>query len=203
MAQLSIKQLELGPMMNFAYLVADAETKLCAVLDPGWDAPLIVDEAAAAGWKIDKILLTHAHFDHAGAIEELARLTDAPIYLHREEPHDLSMPVNATEEGGSISVGGIVLKCMHTPGHTPGSQCFLVPGAVFTGDTLFVDGCGRVDLPGGDPRKMIASLARLARLEPTTIVYPGHDYGGAPSATIGELLKSNPYLKADSEEMLL
>jgi hydroxyacylglutathione hydrolase len=206
MARPSIEQLRVGPMMNFSYLVADEEAKVCAVVDPGWDAAQILEAARARGWKLEKILLTHTHFDHAGAVREIAQSTGATIHAHREEIAVLAsegLAARWTEEGSAIAVGSVALTCLHTPGHTPGSQCFAAEGAIFTGDTLFVEGCGRVDLPGGDPRKMLASLARLAALDPAIVVYPGHDYGGAPTATLGALLRDNPYLKASSHEMLL
>ena len=205
MPDCAIKQLSVGPMMNFAYLVADPISKVCAAVDPGWDAENIFGASEKEGWKIEKILLTHAHYDHAQAVGDLVKLTDAKIYLHRNEagdaPRDPS--IHLTEDGDVIDIGAVKVKCLFTPGHTPGSQCFLVDSYIITGDTLFVDGCGRVDLPGSDPKKMVWSLGRLAKLDPGTIIYPGHDYGSAPTSTIGEQLKSNPYLSATSEAMLL
>lgn len=200
-----IKQLPLGPMMNFAYLIGDDEEDACAAVDPGWDAKAIVDAASGAGWIIQKILLTHVHFDHANAIEKLVKITKAPAYVHRDEAGELKgmADVRPTDDGIVIEVGGLKVGCLHTPGHTPGSQCFLVDGALLTGDTLFVDGCGRVDLPGSDPRKMLSSLKRIAKLDPATIVYPGHDYGPSPTSTIAEQLRNNPCLGATSEAMLL
>ena len=157
-----------------------------------------------AGQRLGYFLITHSHFDHVGALETLAAKTGASVYAHREEIGELAgCAARATEEGSEIRVGRITITCMHTPGHTRGSQCFIAGRAIFTGDTLFIDGCGRVDLPGSDPAQMVASLARLATLDPAIVVYPGHDYGGSPAATIGELLRSNPYLSATSEEALL
>ncbi len=198
----AIVQFELGPMMNFVYLVADETAGLCAVVDPGWDAAGISKQAGAKGWRIEKILLTHSHFDHAGAVDDLVALTKAPVYVHRDDMQDVGIPVTPTQDGTVIEVGAVKIKCIHTPGHTPGSQCFLTEGAVFTGDTLFIEGCGRVDLPGSDPRNMLSSLRKLASLPLDVVVYAGHDYGGKRSATIGELLKSNQYLRGISEEML-
>ena len=203
MSEPRIIQLALGPMANFSYLICDERTKTAAVVDPGWEAPKLASEANALGFKIDKILLTHTHFDHAGDLEKLAELTGATVYVHVEEMEDVPSGLNAkaTEDGSEIALGDLVIKCLHTPGHTPGSQCFIVGNSVFTGDTLFVDGCGRVDLPGGDAKKMLASLRKLSELDATLVVYPGHDYGG-DTTTIGDQRNSNPYMTPDSEKIL-
>lgn len=196
MSKAIIKQLTVGPMMNFAYLIGDGSTRTCAVVDPGWEADKIVKEAKDLGWEIKMILLTHAHFDHANAVKDLVELTQAPIYVHKNEASELtaSLVMHPTDEGTRLLLGDLEIKCLHTPGHTPGSQCFVVDGNIFTGDTLFVEGCGRVDLPGSDPKKMMFSLKRLASLDPKLIVYPGHDYGPTPTSTIGSEIKGNPFL---------
>ncbi len=204
-----IHQIPVGEMMNFSYLLADEEMKLCAAIDPGWEAEKIAAAAESLGWKIDKILLTHTHFDHINSLADLDRIAGGvPVYVHALESHALppGLTVKTTDEGSLIEVGGLEIQCLHTPGHTPGGQCFLVEESIITGDSLFVDACGRVDLPGSDPALMIRSLARLASLSPTPPthpLYPGHDYGPTPKATIGEQLKSNPYLRATAESMLL
>lgn len=200
-----IQKISVGPMGNAAYLVGDSSTSLCAAIDPAWNAQEFLRAASAAGWKIAAILLTHSHFDHANAAPALATATGANVYVHRADLPDLpgDMTILTTEEGSYVRVGELDVQCLHTPGHTPGSQCFLVGDALFTGDTLFVDGCGRVDLPGSSPRDMVASLKRLASLDPAITIHPGHDYGPAPTATIGEQLKSNPFLSATTEEVLL
>jgi glyoxylase-like metal-dependent hydrolase (beta-lactamase superfamily II) len=199
-----IKQLAVGPMLNLAYLLGDERAGVCAVIDPGWDSKAILDAAGSNGLRIEKVLLTHAHFDHVGALMEIASETKAPVYVHASEMAELSgdLDTMATEDGTAIELGSLKVQCLHTPGHTPGSQCFLVHGNLFTGDTLFVDGCGRVDLPGSSPREMTKSLERLAKLDPATKVWPGHDYGGLGS-TIGELVSTNPYLCATDEPSLL
>lgn len=205
MTQVIIKQIPIGPMMNYAYLIGDNETKTAAAVDPAWDAQAIIRTAEDEDWKITSILLTHSHFDHVSAVEALAKIVDARIFVHRADAKDLpsGLPIHPTEEGTVIDVGYIHIHCLHTPGHTPGSQCFLVDGSLITGDTLFIDGCGRVDLPGSNPEDMLASLKRLSSLDPKTVIYPGHGYGPSPTATIGEQLKTNPYLNAKSETILL
>jgi glyoxylase-like metal-dependent hydrolase (beta-lactamase superfamily II) len=199
-----IKQIPVGPMLNLAYIVGDADSGKCAVIDPGWDSDAILGAASNDGLKIEKILLTHAHFDHVGALMEIAAETKAPVYVHASEAAELAGDLDArsTEDGTTIEIGSLKVECLHTPGHTPGSQCFLVDGNIFTGDTLFVDGCGRVDLPGSSPKEMLVSLKRLAGLDAAITVWPGHDYGG-PSSTIGTLIETNPYLDATGEAALL
>ncbi len=199
-----IKQIPVGPMLNLSYIVGDRGAGVCAAIDPGWEAGSILGAAVEEGLRIEKVLMTHAHFDHAGAIREILSETHATVYVNCAEAHDLEPGLSAeyTDDGTVIELGSLRIECLHTPGHTPGSQCFLVDGNVFTGDTLFVDGCGRVDLPGSSPREMLSSLGRLARLDPATVVWPGHDYGG-PKSTIGKLLETNPYLDADAEVSLL
>jgi glyoxylase-like metal-dependent hydrolase (beta-lactamase superfamily II) len=180
-------------MMNFAYLIGDAESGFCAAVDPAWDAHAIKRSAAGIGWKIQKILLTHAHFDHANAAAELSAITGSKVFVHRLEPvEDLKgVALEYTEEGTIIKIGKLEIECIHTPGHTQGSQCFLAYDSVITGDTLFVDACGRVDLPGGSPSDMTESLKRLANLPAATKVYPGHDYGRAKVSSIGEERRNN------------
>lgn len=205
MVELIIKQLPVGPMANFAYLVGDAATNVAAAIDPGWGPDEILHAALAANLKIEKILLTHTHFDHSQALSELVELAHAPVYVQKEEAHEIAKGIETIEtvDGTIIDVGNLKIECLSTPGHTKGSQCFLVDGALFTGDTLFIDGCGRVDLPGSDPKEMVCSLARIAKLDGNITIYPGHDYGPKNKATIAEQLKTNPYLGRISEAALL
>lgn len=200
-----IKQISIGPMMNCAYLIGDDDSGLCAVVDSSWDASAIMEEAKSAGWKIDKILLTHTHFDHTNATEELVKSTGALVYVNKAEASEIPKSIKTinADEGDIIEVGKLKIKCLHTPGHTPGSLCYLSDDALFTGDTLFVDGCGRVDLPGSNPKQMLQSLRRLSTLSPEITIYPGHDYGPSKTSTIGAQKKRNPYMNADSEGTLL
>jgi len=211
-----VKQAMIGPMMNFVYLIGCAETKEAAVVDPAWDAGKILDLARDSGLEIRHILVTHGHPDHTNALEALLEATDARIYLHsdevdymREVARGFGMStdfmirragnIQTVSDNTKISVGKLAVQCLHTPGHSPGSVCFLVENCLFSGDTLFVDACGRVDMPGGDPRKMWWSLNHTLRsLDDSILIYPGHDYGGSPTSTIGEQKLANPYMNYDS-----
>lgn len=174
-------------MNNFTYLVGDETTKTCAVIDPGWEKDKIIDQAKKLGFKITHILLTHGHFDHVNGAKALAKETGARIFIHQAEAdvHQTSFKDNE-----KISVGDLKITCMHTPGHTQGSTCFIVNNAIFTGDTLFVDAIGRTDLDGSSEDQMILSLKKLAKLPDNMLVYPGHDYGNSPTTTIGEQKKT-------------
>ena len=181
-------------MANFTYLVW-GKARQAAVIDPGWEAANIVKAAEKEGVKISAILLTHTHFDHANAVGGLAKATGAKVWVHGTEAGEVERSgVSAFADGEVISVGDLSFKCIHTPGHTPGSTCFQLGTALFTGDTLFVDGIGRTDLEGGDTEAMMASLKKISELEEGIVIYPGHGYGMEPTSTIGEQKKSNPYM---------
>lgn len=197
---LHIKQIMVGPMMNYAYLVGDKATKKAAIIDPGWDGAKLIEEAKEAGLDVTHILATHTHFDHANEVPALADKLGAKVYVHQSEAHAFKNLPNIIEinEGDLIKVGNLEFKVMHAPGHTNGSVCFIIDSAIFTGDTLFVDGIGRTDLEGGDTEEMFKSLARLRELPDKMIVFPGHHYGPSPTATMGEQKKTNPYLKSSS-----
>ena len=202
-----LKQLELGPMQNFIYLLGDPATREAAVIDPGWEVPAILAAAAQADYRLTKVFVTHHHFDHVMGLEELLRTVDLPVYVHREDAPYLKIPRSSlkTLSGGeTVHVGQVPLSCLHTPGHTPGSQCLLVHGRLLSGDTLFLGACGRCDLPGGNPAELFESLTR--RLEPLadeTIVCPGHNYAEVPTATLGEERGRNPFLRAPTLRQFL
>ncbi len=205
MSETKIVQVPVGPMANYAYLIGDLATKTCAVVDPAWDAKRILDVGEKEGWTTKAILLTHTHHDHANALEPLVAKTGAKAYVHMEESAAIpaALDSKATQDGSEIRIGGTTIRCMHTPGHTPGSQCFLTGIDVITGDTLFVGACGRTDLPGGSTATMIASLQALAALPEETRVYPGHDYGDSPTSTIGEQKRSNPFMDPQMAKRML
>ena len=211
-----VRQLELGPMMNFVYLIGCANTREAAIVDPAWDVPALLDLAQKSDLKITSILLTHGHPDHMNGLEEVLKATDAKVYLHTKETafmkevaaffgmsvefmHRRSANFKPMSDGEKALVGKLEVEFIHTPGHTPGSQCFLVEKSLISGDTLFINACGRVDLPGSDPEKMWHSLThKLGALTDETVLYPGHNYADRPTATMGEQKRDNPYLRFTS-----
>ncbi len=204
-------------MVNFVYLIGDKETRECLIVDPAWDVDGLVRTAEQDDMKVVGALATHYHPDHVGGslfgynIQGLARLLELlPVRVHvnKEEAEGLKKITGLSESdlvrhesGDVLELGSLKIQLIHTPGHTPGSQCFLVDDKLVSGDTLFIRGCGRVDLPGSDPEKMYESLTqKLAKLPDDTILYPGHDYADKPWSTIGEEKKTNYYLRVGSRE---
>lgn len=194
-------------MENFLYFLGDARSKEIAIVDPAWDVDQLCAEAEKNGYKIAMVLLTHGHPDHVNGLKEILSRHDVPAYISRHEAPFLKprhQNIVEIEDRQKIRIGGIEIECLLTPGHTPGCQCFLYKNVLISGDTLFIDGCGRCDLPGSDPRKMYNSLYKVILEFPdTTVIYPGHNYGPTPSATLASQKKTNPYLTcADIEEFL-
>lgn len=197
-------------MQNFVYLVGDREAGECLVVDPAWDVRGIVEVAEQDGMKIVGALATHYHPDHVGGsmfgftVEGLPTLLEVmpcKVHVHKAEAEGvlevtgLSRSDLALHEGNDrVTVGAIEVELLHTPGHTPGSQCFRVKDALLAGDTLFLRGCGRVDLPGGSAEEMTRTLTqRLSKLPGSMVLYPGHAYGGE-SAPLDEVRRTNPAL---------
>lgn len=196
-----VRQLKLGPMDNFVYLVGAAGAKEVAVVDPAWDVDAILEAAAEDGKTITAALITHHHNDHINGLQPLLERTGGVrAYAQRAEIEfspalqrfggDLT-PVGPGER---IDVGPMRITCVHTPGHTPGSQCFHFDEALVSGDTLFIGGCGRCDFVGGDPQRMFDSLHRvIGSLPEGTTLFPGHDYADRPTSTLGDEKAHNPY----------
>ena len=224
-SDLYFRQIPVGQMANFAYLVGSRSTREVLLVDPAWSVDELLDAAAADGLRVVGALVTHYHQDHVGGslfgheIEGVARLLarePVPIHVNELEAEGTRKVTGASESdlvrhaaGDAIALGPIQVRLLHTPGHTPGSQCFLVeerghPGRLVSGDTLFLGSCGRVDLPGSDPEAMYYSLNHTLRaLADDTIVYPGHLYSSEPQDTLGAQKHANPYLRAASLEQFL
>lgn len=201
-------------MQNFVYLIGDRDAGECVVVDPAWDIAGIVERAGEEGLTITGALATHYHPDHVGGhifgidIEGLAELmaqSPCKVHAHELEVDGIKQVTSLSESdfvrhSGSdkIQVGAIEIELLHTPGHTPGSSCFRVKDNLVAGDTLFLQGCGRVDLPGGDPDEMRRTLTqRLAKLPDDMELYPGHAYGGE-HASLEVVRRTNPYFPAQS-----
>jgi hydroxyacylglutathione hydrolase len=210
-ATVYLRQMELGPMQNFVYLVGDPVARECVVVDPAWEIETIVETAERDGMRLVGALVTHTHQDHVGGsleswgmsgripgVEDLLERVRLKVYVHKAEREFLrgfGSDLVQVDNHDTLEVGRLTLTFMHTPGHTPGSQCFLVGDRLVSGDTLFIGSCGRTDLPGSDPTEMYYSLTqRLAALPDDTILLPGHNYGG-PSSTIGDEKRQNPFMR--------
>ena len=196
---MKIITLVLGPLETNCYLVSDERSGLCAVIDPATRSAKILETVQAQGWRVGCILLTHAHFDHTGALKSLhAALPDVPVYVHAQDTDNNTnmsngnlVYTNTYADGDVVSCSELAFRVLHTPGHTPGSVCLQCENALFTGDTLFAGSYGRTDFIGGDEAAMRLSLARLGRLEGDYTVLPGH----GESSTLDYERRTNPYLR--------
>ncbi len=214
---LYFKQIEIGPMQNFTYLIGDTATREALVVDAAWDIPGVIQLAEQDGFTISKALVTHYHQDHLGgefsghhiqgAVELLERVK-AKVYINKAEAPFLARltglsdsDIVKVEGGDKTTVGNIEVTFIHTPGHTPGSQCFLIDNRLVAGDTLFINSCGRIDLPGSSPEDMYHSLRKLAALADSTVLYPGHNYANQPFAPLSEQKRHNPYLHLSSRSL--
>jgi hydroxyacylglutathione hydrolase len=185
----AIVQTQVGQMANFTYIIADEDNGEAAIIDPSWDLDEILNTLKKRSWKAKYIINTHTHFDHVLGNDQVATITGAKIIQHENSELEKDITV---KDGDIIKVGSVKLKVIHTPGHSKDSMCLILDDSVFTGDTLFVGNCGRTDLPGSDPEQMYHSLFdRLAKLGDKLLIYPGHNYGPAPTSTIGQEKKTN------------
>lgn len=189
-------------MANFVYLIGDPATRTAAVVDPAWEVDRIADTAEADGYKITDILVSHGHPDHINGVEPMIARTNARLHMHKDEVpwmRGWNETVVRRETGDHLSLGNLDITFIHTPGHTPGSQCFLVHDHLVSGDTLFIGGCGRTDLPGGNVEQLYDSLTKkLSKLDDRTVLCPGHNYAPATTDTMGHQKKTNPYLRAQN-----
>lgn len=203
-------------MVNFIYLIGDRHTRECVVVDPAYAVDDILRIVEADDMTLTGVLATHYHPDHVGGsmmghtiegVSALLALRSIPIHIQAEEAPWVMRTTGLGNDdlvthssGDIVSVGDVDITLLHTPGHTPGSQCFLAGNCLVSGDTLFLEGCGRTDLPGSDVSDMYESLQRLASLPADTIVMPGHQYSAVPSASIEEVRQVNYVYKPPSRE---
>ena len=180
-----IRQIAIGYMDNFSYVIGCEKTRKAMVIDPGSDPQQIMAVAEKDNLEIETILNTHGHGDHTAGNAPLKELTGARILIHDLDGDQYPRAdVRLTNET-TLELGDITFDIIHTPGHTPGGICLFAQGNLFTGDTLFVGDSGRTDLPGGDRPTLGASIRRLMKLPDDTVVWPGHDYGPTPTSTLG------------------
>jgi glyoxylase-like metal-dependent hydrolase (beta-lactamase superfamily II) len=201
-------------MRNFAYLIGDRETGDTVVVDPAYAANDLVDILESDGMKLSGVLVTHHHPDHVGGsmmgfelkgLAELLERQSVPVHVNSHEADWVSRvtgiarsDLTAHEHGDKVNVGDVEIELLHTPGHTPGSQCFLLDDRLVAGDTLFLEGCGRTDFPGGDVDEMFRSLQQLAQLSGDPRVYPGHWYSMEPSASLSDVRRTNYVYRASN-----
>jgi len=195
---MKVHQIDVGKMQNFTYIIEDEETGEAIILDPSWNLDEIQKVITRHDLKIKYIVNTHHHFDHTLGNEAMAKETEAKIVQHESSTlkHDISL-----NDGEKIKFGNSELTVIHTPGHSKDSICLIGDGKIFTGDTLFVGNCGRVDLPGGSARELYHSLFDvLVKMDDSLVLYPGHNYGSTPTSTLGNEKQSNFVLQKRTEE---
>ena len=199
-----IHTLELGPMENFIYLIEDTQSKRAAVVDPAWEPTQILALADRLGLEISNILLTHSHHDHINAIDDILARFDAELHLTHAEAQfwgQTAISPSLHYGGDTLTIGDTQINVLHTPGHTPGSACYQVEDQLITGDTMFVFGCGRCDMAGGDPNLMFDTLNKIKReLPKQTEILPGHNYAVKPTASLAEQIEGNPFMHFDEAD---
>lgn len=214
---LYLEQLLVGPMDNFIYLIGSKSTREVAIIDPAWDIDALLNHINEKDLKLASVLVTHYHPDHIGggmgghSIEGIAELLEkdpVKIFVHKLEAEGVKKvtgvsdtDLNIVESGDHLTIGKNDIEFLHTPGHTPGSQCFKVNNNLVSGDTLFVQGCGRVDLPGSNSEDMFHSLQKLSALPDETILYPGHNYSAEPYESMEKVKQINTYLRIQDLDM--
>ncbi len=213
---LYLEQLKLGPMENFVYILGSNRTREVTIIDPAWEIDFLLKNLQEKDLKLISILVTHYHPDHIGGgmmgqsipgIAEIMAKQPVKIYVNKHEADGVKKVTGVSDSdlqlvdsGDHLQIGENDIEFLHTPGHTPGSQCFKVNKNLVSGDTLFINGCGRVDLPGSDPDQMYYSLQRLSSLPDETILYPGHHYSEEESSTLGDTKKQNVHLRISDLE---
>ena len=208
--ELIVEQIQIGPMQNFTYFVGSKRTREVAIVDPAWDIGELVEQINTKDYKLTAALVAHYHPDHCGGsfgghdvegVADLLETNPVKIYAHKAEADGVKRVTGISESdmvrvesGDDLKLGDISIEFLHTPGHTPGSQCFRIKNTLVSGDTLFINGCGRVDLPGSSSEDMYHSIQKLGSLPDDTLLLPGHNYAHVPNATLAETKKVNTYM---------
>ena len=198
-----VVQIEVGLLQNFCEILFCPETRAAAIVDPAWEVDRLLREVQARDLRVTHALITHTHPDHVEGVAELVRRTGATVVVSSREADAIAGDARARIDAGDrldIAIGRCGVRALETPGHTVGGTCYLADGFVITGDVLFVGGCGRTDFPGGDTAAMWGSLQRLMALPEETRVFPGHDYGPTPTATLAHEIRENPFLRCKTLE---
>jgi hydroxyacylglutathione hydrolase len=198
---MKIAQIPVGSMLNFSYIVYDEKNSIGAIIDPSWDLEKLLVFLEKNNITAKYVINTHTHFDHILGNDHISEITKAEIIQHEKSTQKKERSVVDHE---NISIGELDLEVLYTPGHSEDSICLIVnKESIITGDTLFVGNCGRVDLPGSNPEKMYDSLSKVANLDDSLVVYPGHNYGSTPTSTILIEKKNNPMLNFKTKEAFL
>ena len=206
-----VEQIKLPKMDTFCYIIEDENSKTCALIDPAFDTKRILDKVNELGVTVTHVINTHGHSDHTAGNAAIISVTNAKLFIHKEDAVNMNKFLSRTfsrllggkgspkpdvllEDNQRIKIGDTVLKVIHTPGHTPGSICLYIRGHLFTGDTLFVGSMGRTDLSGGSAEQILSSIhEKIYTLPGDTLIWPGHDYGSAPHSTVENEEETNPY----------
>ena len=198
---MKIAQIPVGSMLNFSYIVYDEKNSIGTIIDPSWDLEKLLVFLEKNNITAKYIINTHTHFDHILGNDHISEITKAKIIQHEKSTQKKEISVVDHE---NISIGELNLEVLYTPGHSEDSICLIVnKESIITGDTLFVGNCGRVDLPGSNPEKMYDSLSKVANLDDSLVVYPGHNYGSTPTSTILNEKTNNPMLNFKTKEAFL
>ena len=215
-SELIVEQIQIGPMANFTYVVGSRETREVVIVDPAWDIEGLLKHIDEKDYVLKGSLATHYHPDHVGGgmggnnikgVADLVGERSVKVYANRLEADGIKRVTGLSESdivrvdsGDKLDVGPVEVEFLHTPGHTPGSQCFRIKHTLVSGDTLFIDGCGRVDLPGSNTEDMFHSLQKLKALPDDTLLLPGHNYSQVPNSTMAEAKSWNAYLNVKDLE---
>jgi len=209
MNSFNIYQLHLQSMYfkNYCYIIIDKATNLAAIIDPAWELATIEELLKKLNANLVTILLTHSHFDHVNLVKPLLKKYNPKVVMSTTEIdyYKFTCPnLTPIQDGDTLKLGNTDIKCLLTPGHTVGGTCFLLSDCLFTGDTIFTEGCGVCNTDGGSPEEMYASIQMIKKtITPNTFIYPGHSYGKAPGQPLSHLFKENIYFHIDKLEYFI